>query len=194
MATCPTRLPLVEQETRYDYADPEDHEGIDETCRVDRCTHSLFGVSKLAGDVMTQEYGRYFGMKTGVFRGGCLTGPFHSAVELHGFLAYMVRVALEARPYNDHRLQGEAGSRPDPQRGRDPGVRGLLPRSRVPARCITWAAAGATPPRCWSCSTGSASSPAGQIRTTYDPTPRVGDHICYISNLAKLRAHYPGGT
>ena len=59
---------------------PADHEGIDETCRVDRCTHSLFGVSKLAGDVMTQEYGRYFGMKTGVFRGGCLTGPFHSAV------------------------------------------------------------------------------------------------------------------
>jgi CDP-paratose 2-epimerase len=90
----PTELPLVEQETRYDYADAKDYDGIDETCRVDRCTHSLFGVSKLSGDVTTQEYGRYFGTKTGVFRGGCLTVPFYSAVALHGFLAYMVRVAL----------------------------------------------------------------------------------------------------
>ena len=121
----PNELPLVERETRYDYADPEDCEGIDETCRVDRCTHSLFGVSKLAADVMTQEYGRYFGMKTGVFRGGCLTGPHHSGVELHGFLSYLVRVAVRGETYNDHRLQGQAGPRPDPQRGRDPGLRGF---------------------------------------------------------------------
>ena len=125
----PNERPLVEKETRYDYADPADYEGIDETCRVDRCTHSLFGVSKLAGDVMTQEYGRYFGMKTGVFRGGCLTGPFHSAVALHGFLAYMVRVALRGETYNIIGYQGEAGPRPDPQRRRGPGLRGVLPRS-----------------------------------------------------------------
>src|SRR5690606_3995757 len=96
----PNELPLVELPTRYDYARPEDYEGVAEDCRTDRSTHSLFGCSKLAGDIMTQEYGRYFGMKTGVFRGGCLTGPFHSAVPLHGFLAYMARVALSGGSYN----------------------------------------------------------------------------------------------
>lgn len=81
----PNELPLVELETRYDYANPEHYNGIDETCRVDASLHSLFGASKLAADVMVQEYGRYFGMPTVCFRGGCLTGPNHSGAELHGF-------------------------------------------------------------------------------------------------------------
>jgi CDP-paratose 2-epimerase len=95
----PNELPIVELPTRWDYARIEDREGIDETCRIDQSLHSLFGASKAAADLMTQEYGRYFGLKTGVFRGGCLTGPAHSGVELHGFLAYLVKATVEGRPY-----------------------------------------------------------------------------------------------
>jgi CDP-paratose 2-epimerase len=89
----PNHLPLVELETRYDYADPADRNGIKETLSIDQCLHSVFGASKVAADVMAQEYGRYFGLRTGIFRGGCLTGPSHSGVELHGFLNYLVKVA-----------------------------------------------------------------------------------------------------
>ncbi|HYU23702.1 MAG TPA: NAD-dependent epimerase/dehydratase family protein, partial [Thermoanaerobaculia bacterium] len=90
----PNELALVELETRWDYARAEDYDGIAEDCRIDRCLHSLFGASKTAGDVVAQEYGKYFGMKVGIFRGGCLTGPSHSGVELHGFLSYLVHVAV----------------------------------------------------------------------------------------------------
>jgi CDP-paratose 2-epimerase len=89
----PNEMPLMETPTRYDYARPEDYHGVSEECRIDRCLHSLFGASKAAGDIMPQEYGRYFQMKVGIFRGGCLTGPSHSGVELHGFLSYLVHVA-----------------------------------------------------------------------------------------------------
>src|SRR5260370_1515411 len=95
----PNEVPLVELETRWDYAQPEHHDGITEECRIDRCLHSLFGASKTAGDIVAQEYGKYFGMKVGIFRGGCLTGPSHSGVELHGFLSYLVHVAVAGKPY-----------------------------------------------------------------------------------------------
>ena len=187
----PNELPLVEKETRYDYADPKDFEGIDETCRVDRCTHSLFGVSKLAGDVMTQEYGRYFGMKTGVFRGGCLTGPFHSAVELHGFLAYMVRVALRGETY---KIIGYKGKQVRDQIHSEDVIRAFEAFYQNPRPGEVYNLGGGR---------GNAASLlelldrigqlAGRpITTTYDATSRIGDHICYITDLAKLRAHYPG--
>ena len=83
-----------ELETRWEYARPEDYNGINENCRIDRTLHSLFGASKAAADLMAQEYGRYFGMKVCIFRCGCLTGPSHSGVELHGFLSYLVKVAI----------------------------------------------------------------------------------------------------
>src|SRR5919197_6759406 len=95
----PNELELVELETRYDYADPARREGIDEACRVDGSTHSLFGASKLAADVLTQEYGRYFGMPTVCLRGGCLTGPAHAGTELHGFLSYLMICTVSGRPY-----------------------------------------------------------------------------------------------
>jgi len=95
----PNKLPLVELEKRWDYARPEDSEGIDENCPIDQSTHSLFGASKVAADMMTQEYGGYFGMPTVCFRGGCLTGPNHSGVELHGFLSYLVKVAVSGQAY-----------------------------------------------------------------------------------------------
>jgi CDP-paratose 2-epimerase len=103
----PNEIPFIETETRFDYARPEDYEGISEECRIDRSTHSLFGVSKVAADVMVQEYGRYFGMKTGVFRGGCLTGSYHSGVELHGFLNYLVNVAITGKEYTIFGYKGK---------------------------------------------------------------------------------------
>jgi nucleoside-diphosphate-sugar epimerase len=93
-------LPLTELETRWEYARPEHFGGIDEACRIDRSKHSLFGASKVAADVMVQEYGRYFGMRTCCLRGGCLTGPNHSGVELHGFLSYLIRCNVEGRKYS----------------------------------------------------------------------------------------------
>src|SRR5947208_13574219 len=95
----PNDLPLKELALRWEYANPEDYDGITELMRIDRSKHSIFGASKVAADVMTQEYGRYFGMKTGTFRGGCLTGANHSGVELHGFLSYLVKVAAEDGEY-----------------------------------------------------------------------------------------------
>ena len=103
----PNERPLIEHQTRYDYADPGDFNGIDETCRIDRCLHSLFGASKVAADVMVQEYGKYFGMQTACFRGGCLTGSHHSAAELHGFLAYVMRATAEGRAYRVFGYQGK---------------------------------------------------------------------------------------
>jgi len=103
----PNELPLVEKETRWDYADVKDYHGISEECRIDRCLHSVFGASKLAADVMAQEYGRYFGLKVGIFRGGCLTGPSHSGVELHGFLSYLVKVGVRGGHYTIYGYGGK---------------------------------------------------------------------------------------
>src|SRR5919199_2631947 len=105
----PNELPLVERETRWevDPSHPFAEHGIDETMRIDQSKHSLFGASKVAADVLAQEYGRYFGMKTGTFRGGCLTGPAHSGAELHGFLAYLVKCAVAGKPYKIYGYKGK---------------------------------------------------------------------------------------
>ena len=105
----PNRLPLVEKERRWeiDEAHPYFRHGIDEHMSIDQSAHSLFGVSKVAADVLVQEYGRYFGIRTGVFRGGCLTGPAHAAVELHGFLGYLVKCAVQQRPYTIYGYKGK---------------------------------------------------------------------------------------
>jgi CDP-paratose 2-epimerase len=103
----PNELPLVETETRWEYARPEDHNGIPETMRIDQSKHSLFGASKVAADVIVQEYGRYFGMMTCCLRGGCLTGPRHSGVELHGFLSYLVKTHLSGGRYRVFGYKGK---------------------------------------------------------------------------------------
>lgn len=105
----PNNLPLVELDTRWE-VDPSHsfaEHGIDETMSIDQSKHSLFGVSKVAADVLTQEYGRYFGMKTGIFRGGCLTGPAHSGAELHGFLAYLIKCVVTGKPYTIYGYKGK---------------------------------------------------------------------------------------
>ena len=187
----PNERPLVEQETRYDYAEASDYDGIDETCRVDACLHSLFGASKLAADTMVQEYGRYFGMPTVCFRGGCLTGPNHSSAELHGFLAYLVRALKEERTY---RICGYKGKQ----------VRDNIHSYDV---CTAFEAFYETPRVAAVYNLGggrdnSVSILEGIARlreltgvtlvTEYADEPRRGDHICYISNLTRFRTDYPG--
>lgn len=103
----PNELPLVEQETRWEFASRDDVEGIAETLRIDRSKHSIFGASKVTADIMVQEYGRYFGIKTYCIRGGCLTGPNHSGVELHGFLSYLIKCNVEGKKYTVYGYKGK---------------------------------------------------------------------------------------
>lgn len=186
----PNELQLIESETRYDYARPEDYHGISEECRIDRCLHSLFGASKAAADIVAQEYGRYFGMKIGVFRGGCLTGPMHSGVELHGFLSYLVHVAVTGRPYTIFGYKGKQ-------------VRDQIHSHDVIAAFEAFAA-NPRPGEVYNLGGGRENAASvlecialieeiGGYRVdwSYSETNRIGDHICYISDLRKLQSHYP---
>lgn len=186
----PNRIPLVELATRWDYAEPVYAHGIPETFTIDQSTHSLFGASKVAGDVLAQEYGRYFGMPTCCLRGGCLTGPNHSGVELHGFLSYLVKCNLEGREY---KLFGYKGKQ----------VRDNIHSLDVARFMFEFYSA----PRCGevynlgggkanSCSVLEAFQLAEKFsgraqKYSYVEQNRVGDHICYYSDLRKMRAHYP---
>ncbi len=189
----PNEKPLQELATRYDYADPADFEGIDETCRIDRTLHSIFGASKVAADVMAQEYGRYFGMKVGIFRGGCLTGPSHSGVELHGFLSYLVKVAVTGQTYTVYGYKGKQ-------------VRDNIHSYDV-IRAMEEFAANPRPGEVYNLGGGRANSVSileaidrlermtgRKLNWVYHDQNRMGDHICYISDLRKLRAHYPNWT
>ena len=186
----PNERPLVELETRFDYARPEDHEGIAETCRIDACLHSLFGASKVAADVLVQEYGRYFDMPTVCLRGGCLTGPRHSGTELHGFLAYLARATREGRPY---RIYGYKGKQ----------VRDNIHSFDV---CTFFEAFWRRPrvAAVYNLGGGRANSVSvleaidrferligKKLQVEYVDQNRVGDHICYISDLRRIRADYP---
>lgn len=186
----PNEIPLKEGEKRYDYANPEDYHGIDETCRIDRCLHSLFGASKTAGDVVAQEYGRYFGLKTGIFRGGCLTGPSHSGVELHGFLSYLVKVAIAGKPYtvfgykgkqvrdNIHSydvIQAFEAFRQNPRPGEVYNLGGGRSNSISILETFDLVSEMVGKPMVWE----------------YSENHRIGDHICYISDLRKLQSHFP---
>jgi CDP-paratose 2-epimerase len=187
----PNEMPMKELATRWDYANCEQSQGIDENCRIDRSLHSIFGASKLAADVMAQEYGRYFGMKVGVFRGGCLTGPHHAAVELHGFLSYLVKVAFTGQPYTIFGFQGKQ-------------VRDNIHSYDV-ARAMEAFAEAPRPGEVYNIGGGRENSisiveaiariqelTGRKINWDYREEPRRGDHVCYISDLRKLRAHYPG--
>ncbi len=186
----PNRIELQELETRWDYADPTYEHGIPESFGLDQCLHSLFGASKVAADIMVQEYGRYFGLPTCCLRGGCLTGPNHSGVELHGFLSYLVKCNLEGREYTIF------------------GYKGKQVRDNIHAADVTaFIEAFSETPRCGevynlgggkanSCSILEAfaivESLTGRKQLfTYDEQARKGDHICYYSDLRKMRAHYP---
>jgi CDP-paratose 2-epimerase len=187
----PNTIALKELETRWDYDDPSYADGITENFSIDQSKHSLFGASKVAGDVMVQEYGRYFGMPTCCLRGGCLTGPNHSGVELHGFLSYLIRCNLEGREYKVFGYKGKQ-------------VRDNIHSHDVACFIEQFIAA----PRIaevYNIGGGRANSVSileafslverftGRKQVyTYVDENRIGDHICYISNLSKMRQHYPG--
>jgi CDP-paratose 2-epimerase len=186
----PNEIPLKELPTRWDYARPEDYNGIREDCRIDRTMHSLFGASKTAADVLAQEYGRYFNMKVGIFRGGCLTGENHSGVQLHGFLSYLVKVALAGETYTIFGYKGKQ-------------VRDQIHSSDVLAAFAEFAKS-PRPGEVYNLGGGRENSASiieciqkiesltdKKISHTYNEKARAGDHICYISDLAKFKGHYP---
>jgi CDP-paratose 2-epimerase len=186
----PNAIRLKELSSRWDYDDPEFTDGIPESFPIDQSKHSLFGASKVAADIMVQEYGRYFGIRSCVLRGGCLTGPNHSGVELHGFLSYLIRCHLEDRVYKVYGYKGKQ-------------VRDNIHSFDV-ARFIH---AFSEAPRCgevYNIGGGRANSlsileaferitalTGREMQYEYFDKHREGDHICYISDLKKMRTHYP---
>jgi CDP-paratose 2-epimerase len=188
----PNRLPLVEEETRFtvDSAHPFAARGIDESMSLDQTLHSVFGASKSAADLMVQEYGRYFGLPTACFRGGCLTGPAHAGAELHGFLAYLVRACAEGRPYRvfGHRAKQVR----DNLHARDL-VEAFWHFVEKPRPGEVYNIGGGI----WSnCSMLEAITLAEEtvgrkLDWSYVEEARVGDHIWWISDVAKFQSHYP---
>ncbi len=186
----PNELALVEQAKRWDYASPDDFDGIAEHMRIDQSKHSLFGASKVAADIMVQEYGRYFGMKTCCLRGGCLTGPNHSGVELHGFLSYLVKCNLEGKKYS---IFGYKGKQVRDNIHSFDVARFIHAFIENPRRGEVYNLGGG---RGNSCSVLEAfemieAVSGKKMSYEYVDKNREGDHICYISNLKKMTAHYP---
>jgi CDP-paratose 2-epimerase len=186
----PNRLNLTERETRWNYADSEYADGIKETFSIDQSMHSIFGASKVAADVMVQEYGRYFQMPTCCLRGGCLTGPNHSGVELHGFLSYLIRCNLEAKTY---KIFGYKGKQVRDNIHSFDVARFMMEFIQAPRVAEVYNLGGG---RDNSISILEAFNLVEQIsgkKMLYDYVDqnRKGDHICYISDLSKMKAHYP---
>jgi CDP-paratose 2-epimerase len=186
----PNEIPVVELEKRYDYARADDFDGVDESCRIDQTLHSLFGASKAAADLVAQEYGRYFQMKVGIFRGGCLTGPSHSGVELHGFLSYLVKTTIHGGAYSVFGYKGKQ-------------VRDNI-HSHDVVRAVEEFAKNPRPGEVYNIGGGRENSismleaierielmTGRKLNWRYVEEARKGDHICYISNLQKFKKHYP---
>lgn len=187
----PNAIPLRELETRWDYADPAYANGIPEDFPIDQSKHSLFGASKVAGDVMVQEYGRYFNMPTCCLRGGCLTGPNHSGVELHGFLSYLIKCNIEGREY---KVYGYKGKQVRDNIHAEDVARFMFEFWKAPRVAEVYNLGGG---RDNACSVLEAFRKAEEttgkpMKSRYIDENRIGDHICYYSDLRKMRAHYPG--
>ena len=186
----PNQIALQEQETRWDYTDPQYEHGIPETFTIDQSKHSLFGASKVAADIMVQEYGRYFNMPTCCLRGGCLTGPNHSGVELHGFLSYLVKCNLEKKQYKIFGYKGKQVR--DNIHSLDVAMF-IDQFIRSPRLGEVYNLGGGKDN---SCSILEAFAIAEKITGipqsfAYVEDHRIGDHICYYSDLRKMQRHYP---
>jgi len=188
----PNYLPLVERESRWeiDEGHPFYEFGIDESMTIDQSKHSVFGASKMAADVMAQEYGRYFGLKTGSFRGGCLTGPAHSGAELHGFLAYLVKCAVAGRPYT---VFGYKGKQVRDNIHSHDLVSALWHFYQNPREGEVYNMGGS---RHSNCSMLEAIDMVERIAGrklsyTLSDQARIGDHIWWISDVRKFQSHYP---
>lgn len=186
----PNEIKLKELDTRWDYDDKNFENGIAESFSIDQCKHSLFGASKVAADIMVQEYGRYFGMATCCLRGGCLTGPFHSGVELHGFLSYLVKCNTERTTYNVFGYKGKQVR--DNIHSEDVAqFIGLFINS--PRNGEVYNLGGGKDN---SCSILEAfeiceSFSGNKQKYEYLDENRIGDHICYYSDLTKIKNHFP---
>jgi CDP-paratose 2-epimerase len=187
----PNRLPLVELETRWEIEPGHRYErGIAEDMSIDQTKHSLFGASKVAADVLVQEYGRYFGMPTVCFRGGCLTGPAHAGTELHGFLSYLVKCTVSGKPY---RVFGYKGKQVRDNIHSFDLVEAFWQFVQAPRSGEVYNLGGS---RHSNCSMLEAIQISEQIsgrklQWTYEENNRIGDHIWWISDVAKFQAHYP---
>jgi CDP-paratose 2-epimerase len=191
----PNFLPLTEKEKRWEIS--EDHpyfkEGIDEHLSIDKTKHSLFGASKLSADILVQEYGKYFNMKTGVFRGGCLTGPNHSGTQLHGFLSYLVKCAVTEKPYT---VFGYKGKQVRDNLHSWDLVNMFWHFHQNPRNGEVYNAGGG---RHSNCSVLEAidiceSLISEKMNYCIVESNRVGDHIWWISDVSKFKSHYPAWT
>jgi CDP-paratose 2-epimerase len=187
----PNRLPLVELEKRWEIKPGHEYQpGISETMNIDQTKHSLFGASKVAADILAQEYGNYFGMKTGIFRGGCLTGPSHAGTELHGFLAYLMRCTVTGNPY---RVFGYKGKQVRDNIHSHDLVEMFWQFFQKPRSGEVYNAGGS---RHSNCSMLEAIDECERIsgkklKWSYVEDNRIGDHIWWVSDVRKFQAHYP---
>jgi CDP-paratose 2-epimerase len=186
----PNTIPLNELETRWDYADPAYENGIPEEFSIDQSLHSVFGASKVAADVMVQEYGRYHHMPTCCLRGGCLTGPNHSGVELHGFLSYLIKCNVEGREY---KVFGYKGKQVRDNIHSEDVARFMFEFWKAPRVAQVYNLGGGKGNACSVLEAFQmAESVTGRpMHWRYVDQNRVGDHICYYSDLRKMKSHYP---
>lgn len=190
----PNSLPLVEEETRWEIDRGHPYwQGVREDLSIDGCLHSLFGASKVAADVLVQEYGRYFGLKTACFRGGCLTGPNHSAAQLHGFLAYLMKCAMTGSPYTIFGYKGKQVR--DNIHSRDL-ILAFDEFRKAPRTGEVYNIGGGRESNCSMLEAiGLCEEITGRpLAWTYLEQNRIGDHIWWISDLSKFKRHYPHWT
>jgi len=187
----PNRLPLVEQELRWEIEEGHSYDqGIDETMSIDNSKHSLFGASKIAADILVQEYGRYFNMKTACFRGGCLTGPSHSGTQLHGFLSYLMKCTVKGKPYQ---IYGYKGKQVRDNIHSYDLVNAFYHFYQAPRVAEVYNIGGS---RFSNCSMLEAIQHCEAIADkklnwSYMESNRIGDHIWWISDVKKFQNHYP---
>ena len=186
----PNKVPMIELETRWEYADERYLNGIPESFPIDQSKHSLFGASKVAADICVQEYGRYFGMPTCVLRGGCLTGPNHSGVELHGFLSYLVKCNIEENTYT---IFGYKGKQVRDNIHSYDVSRFIEEFIKAPRSAEVYNLGGGKQNTCSIREAFSLteSYTGKSMKWVYNEKNREGDHICYYSNLDKMKYHYP---
>jgi len=186
----PNTIAMTEQSKRWDYADPHYANGIPESFSIDQSKHSLFGASKVAGDVMVQEYGRYFNIPTCCLRGGCLTGPNHSGVELHGFLSYLIKCNVEGREY---KIFGYKGKQVRDNIHSEDVARFMYEFWKSPRIAEVYNLGGGKENSCSILEAfDTIKAMTGRpMKSCYVEENRIGDHICYYSDLRKMKAHYP---
>jgi CDP-paratose 2-epimerase len=185
----PNSIKLKELATRWEYDDPSYEHGIPESFSIDQSKHSLFGASKVAADIMVQEYGRYFNIPTCCLRGGCLTGPSHSGVELHGFLSYLVKCNFEGREY---RIFGYKGKQVRDNIHSEDVASFVYEFAQEPKYAEVYNLGGGKENSCSiiEAFTITESFTGKKQIYTYMEENRIGDHICYYSDLRKMKQHY----